>query len=106
MNFDGEWWKEIRPEDIPRHFREIVEVVGIEATVKLAQRYGGLAVYVPKPNALFEKRRNELIRRDARVHGYRETALKYGLTEVWVRQIVDHQKEAGKQLGMFGEDEN
>jgi Mor family transcriptional regulator len=103
MNFEGDWWKEIKPGDVPKSFQELVEVVGIEATVKLAIRYGGLAVYVPKPNALFEKKRNDMIRRDVRIHGYRETAVKYGLTEVWVRQICDHQKEADRQLDMFGD---
>ncbi|CAK0772479.1 Mor domain-containing protein [Gammaproteobacteria bacterium] len=97
------WLKEIRLEDIPRPFRGLVEANGVEATYKLCNAYPGLSVYVPKPAALVEKRRNELIRRDVRIIGYRQTAIKYNLTEVWVRQIVDHQKDSSRQTTLFAD---
>lgn len=101
LQFDEEWIKEVKIEDVPRAFQEICEVVGVQAAAKLSQRFGGLPLYIPKIEALLERKRNEMIRRDVRVIGYRQTALKYKLTEVWVRQIADHQREEEKQQSMF-----
>jgi Mor family transcriptional regulator len=103
LNFDEEWIKEVRIEDVPRAFREIVEVIGIEAAARLSQRFGGIPLYVPKIEALLERKRNEMICRDVRIVGYRQTALKYKLSEVWVRQIADHKSE-DKQESLFSND--
>ena len=97
MKFDGEWVKELTVADVPRQFRELVEAIGVEAAAKLAHAYPGMSIYVPKPETLLEKKRNELIRRDVRSIGYRATARKYGLTEVWIRQIADH--GGGRKIG-------
>lgn len=90
----GDWLKEITEEDIPKQFRWIVGIIGIEATAKLSDHSGGVTIYVPKLEALLERKRNELIKRDVQVIGYKETARKYRLTEVWVRQIADEATRA------------
>lgn len=106
MKFDGEWVKELTIDDVPSAFRPIVEAIGIEAAANLANAYPGMSIYVPKPETLFERRRNELICRDVQVLGYRDTARKYGFTEQWIRQLTDH--DAGRkndvddrQIAMF-----
>lgn len=101
MTDASEWIKEVKIDDVPKSFRGLVEAIGVEATYKLCKAYPGLSVYVPKPEALVERKRNEMIRRDVRIIGYRDTARKYGLTEVWIRQIADHQKDDSRQIGMF-----
>lgn len=100
MNYDAEWIKEVKITDVPASFREIVRVIGIEAAAKLSEHFGGLPLYVPKIASLLERKRNEMIRRDVRIIGYRQTALKYKLSEVWVRQIADHKSE-DKQADLF-----
>jgi Mor family transcriptional regulator len=106
LNFDGEWVKELKIEDVPRAFRPLVETLGIEGAAKLSNAYPGMSIYVPKPETLFERLRNDLIRRDLRTMSYREVARKYGLTEQWIRQIGDHnagrKDEADdRQIDMF-----
>lgn len=103
MKYSEDWVKEVRLEDLPRQFHELVEAIGIEAAFKLAEAYPGMAVYVPKPETLFERARNNMIRRDVRIIGYRGCARKYGLTEVWIRQICDYQKGSAKQTDMFSD---
>lgn len=96
-----DWIKEITIADVPKSFHGLVEAIGIEATYQLAVAYPGMGIYVPKPEALVEKKRNEMICRDVRIIGYRETARKYNLTEVWIRQIADHKKDDLTQIPMF-----
>jgi Mor family transcriptional regulator len=59
-----------------------------------------MALYLPKLDALIRKIRDEKIRNEFNGGNYRELAIKYKLTEVWVRQIVD-EKIDSNQLTLF-----
>lgn len=70
--------------------RDIVECIGIENYYKLTKRYGGSSIYISRADSIDKKCRNRMII-DEFNNGatYRELAIKYGLTAVWVRNIVD-----------------
>jgi len=100
---EGTWINELTEADFPPQLRELVSVAGIEAAVKIARSYGGCQFYVPKIDAILRQKRDQLVRRDKEQLGYKETARKYGLTEVWVRQICDHRDgDDDKQQDLFG----
>lgn len=101
LTFEGEWVKDVKIEDLPASYQEVANLVGVENAVKLSEHLGGLPYYFPKIDGLLERKRNEMIRKD-RASGmdYRDLAKKYKLTEVWIRQIVDH-KEDDKQISLF-----
>lgn len=102
-SYEGPWLAELTETDFPPQLRELVASIGIEAAVSLARVYGGCQFYVPKVDALLRKKRDQLVRRDKEQLGYKETARKYGLTEVWVRQICDHRDgDDDKQQDLFG----
>jgi Mor family transcriptional regulator len=93
-SFDGDWLDELTPDDFPSQFQDLVSNIGVRATVTLAEKFGGLQFYVPKPDVLLSRQRNAMIKRDrAAGMDYRTLAQKYKLTEVWIRQIVDHQED-------------
>jgi Mor family transcriptional regulator len=96
-----EWIKELRIDDFPVSYREVVELIGVENAVKLARMEGGIQVYRPKLDEILRGVRDRLIKRDrAAGMDYKPLALKYNLTEVWIRQLVDH-KDDNRQMGMF-----
>ena len=98
---EEEWFKEVTIEALPPTYRQAAELIGIENALKLNDLWGGLQIYFHKLDALLQQQRDALIRKDrAAGMGYQQLALKYKLTEVWIRQIVDHQKDPG-QLSMF-----
>lgn len=126
MNFDGEWVRRIRIEDLPKSFRELAEQIGLAVVdylhpgapreeneelagrlgayvaVKLSPVLGGQAPYYPKIEAVLRELVYRLIREEAaalRGHTdkYRLLARKYGYTEVWIRQLVDHPEEDPQQ---------
>lgn len=96
----SDWWQDIDPADLPRQFQEIAGLFDQEDStaysrmdilIKLAVYFGGQQIYLPKIDALIVRQRDRLIRRDrAMGYTYRDLARKYQLTEVWIRQIVDH----------------
>ena len=73
--------------------REHAETVGLEAYRKLVANYGGLCVYIYKPETLLRERRNTEICNEFNGFNYRELAQKYHLSEKTVREIVSGKKE-------------
>lgn len=98
----GSWIDELTEADFPPQMQELVSVIGAKATVALALHFGGFPFYIPKADAILRKKRDELVRRDKALLGYKGCARKYGLTEVWVRQICDHRQADEGQQELFG----
>ena len=73
--------------------RELAETVGLEAYRKLVENYGGMCVYIYKPETILRERRNAEICNDFNGMNYRELAQKYHLSEKTVREIVSGKKE-------------
>lgn len=69
--------------------RELAEIVGIEAYRKLVENYGGMCVYIYKPETILRKRRNTEIFNEFDGTNYRELAKEYGLSEAGIRKIVN-----------------
>jgi Mor family transcriptional regulator len=93
---DEGWIKDLKPEDLPEPYRAISEMIGMENTLKLADKFQGMAIYLPKLDAVLRKIRDERIKAEFNGANYRELARKYGLTEVWVRQLISSDRETGQ----------
>ena len=51
-------------EDFPEGFRDVVEVIGVEAAYKLCENFGGQPFYTPKIDNLIKRLRDESIKQD------------------------------------------
>lgn len=78
-------------EDLDGDQKELAECIGIEAYIKLVKGFGGLNIYVYKPDSLVKAKRDEKIKTEFNGHNYRCLALKYNLAENTVRQIVSNE---------------
>ena len=79
----------IRPEDIPAEFHDIVDMLGLEAFLRLATLCGGQSLYIPKLDSLERDGRDREIR--ARFDGgqYRALAAQFRLSERQIRKILN-----------------
>lgn len=73
--------------------REIAETIGLEAYRKLVSNYGGMNLYIYKPETILRELRNAEICDQFNGFNYRELAKKYNLSEKTVREIVSGKKE-------------
>ena len=66
---------------------EIIELIGLEAALKLCNAFAGCRLYIPKHDAIIKRaKRNELIKADKLAgETIRSIAIKYQLTD---RQIL------------------
>lgn len=79
----------ISMEDIPEEYRDIAEVIGLNAFVQLSYLCGGQNLYVPMLNSLKREGRDREIR--ARFDGgnYRTLAVQFRLSERQIRKIIN-----------------
>lgn len=78
----------IRPEDVPEEYQDILELLGMEAFLRLIHLCGGQSLYLPKLDSLQKDGRDREIR--ARFDGgnYRALARQFRLSERQIRKII------------------
>lgn len=79
----------IRLADLNEDQMELADLIGLENYKKLVIAYGGLQLYIPKPDSFSRTARNEQIRAEFTGSNFKELASRYGLTEVQIRSIVN-----------------
>lgn len=79
----------IRTEDVPQEYQDIVEILGLEAFLKLTRLCGGQSLYIPKVESLTREGRDREI--CARFNGgnYRSLAVQFRLSERQIRKIIN-----------------
>ena len=79
--------KELRPEHLCGAYAEIAAILGVDAALKLHNRFRGTQVSFPV-ELLSREYVFEQIKREYDGSNIRELATKYGYTEKWIRKIV------------------
>lgn len=84
--------------------RQIAEVIGVENYLKLTREFGGTTIYIAKAEEIVKRNeRDEKIREEFDGSNYAQLAVKYGLTEVWVRNIVSEKAEEIRRRPIDGQ---
>ncbi len=68
--------------------KQLAETIGIEAYRKVASLYAGSVMYVPTVERLTKKVRDSSIRDEYNGYNQRALAIKYGVSEQWIRTII------------------
>lgn len=93
----------IQMENLDEEQKALAELIGLESFKKLVRAFNGTSVYVPKVESLEKAIRDGLIKEEFDGSNYRELALKYGLTETWIRNIVSEKAKEIKARPMDGQ---
>jgi Mor family transcriptional regulator len=80
--------EQITVEDLPESYRDVALVVGVENAIKLSDTLGGLAYYFQQLDKVLIGKRDALIKSEFTGANHKPLARKYGLSEVWIREIV------------------
>lgn len=84
--------------------RQIAEVIGVENYLKLTREFGGTTIYIAKAEEIVKRNeRDEKIREEFDGSNYAQLAVRYGLTEVWVRNIVSEKAEEIRRRPIDGQ---
>ncbi len=86
-------------ETFPHPYDLLVEMFGLENSIKFAKAFGGSYLYVPKYDCLIRESRNDQIFREFDGTNCKQLAKKYGLTENWIREIVNKKRRRLTHVG-------
>lgn len=95
------WARDVRLEDLKSEtMRELAEVIGFDATMRLVETYSGMVIYVPKMDSVLSAIRARLIREEFDGTNARKLAIRYNVSESWVNRVVNERGCYG-QMDMF-----
>lgn len=80
---------------------QAIHAIGVGAFVEMSHATGGITIYVPKFENVVAPARNRLILKEFDGGNYAELALRYSISEGWVRQIINQQRFKDSQIGLF-----
>ena len=75
-------------DDLPDGVIDVVDVIGMDAFKDLVKLAGGSLLYIPNESNLVKPIRNRRIREEFK-GSYRDISMKYGISEVQVRNIIN-----------------
>lgn len=76
-------------DDLREEQKQIAAVIGVDNYLKLTRQFGGTNIYIAKAEEIVKRNeRDENIKKEFNGSNYAQLAVKYGLTEVWIRNIV------------------
>lgn len=78
----------VQLDNLEEEQKTLAELIGMDAFRSLVRAFNGTSIYIPKIESLEKTVRDQLIKEEFDGGNYRELALKYGLTETWIRNIV------------------
>lgn len=74
--------------------QEIIECIGMENYYKLSRNYGGQTIYIGRAKIVERQERDKKILDEFRKGAsYKELAIKYRLSEIWIRKLVNGKKK-------------
>ena len=92
--------EQIKLDSLPEFYQDLAEIIGLENTLKAAQKLGGLVYYFPKLDKILLEKRDALIKNEFNGINYRDLARKYELSERQIREIIRN-KPSEKQSELF-----
>jgi Mor family transcriptional regulator len=108
-NNETEIESRVTKEDFPREYRRIVDQVGIRTALDIIKGSGGIMQYIPAYHAVTKNARDRLIKEEFTGDNYKDLAIKYGMSEVWIRDIIAAERRKKeqifwkeKQISLFG----
>lgn len=91
-----EWLKEIKIEELPRQYQEMAEIIGLEATIKLAEYFGKTGFYFVSLDGVISAKKREYIAKNFNGSNHREMARATDYSLVWVYKIIEENRAISK----------
>lgn len=80
---------ELTLDDLREEQKQLAKVIGMKAYLDLTRAFGGTTIYIAKAEEIVRRNdRDRQIREEFDGTNTAQLAIKYGLTEVWIRNIV------------------
>ncbi|RJQ22014.1 MAG: hypothetical protein C4560_03035 [Nitrospiraceae bacterium] len=82
------WLDDLKPEELPPHYQEMVSIIGLEATMKLAEHFSKQPFYFTGLDELVRKKKEDYIRKNFTGSNHNALARATGYGRRWVYAIL------------------
>ncbi|MBC5995285.1 hypothetical protein EAI30_07560 [Romboutsia ilealis] len=79
-------------EDVPENFKELAQILGMDAFKNLLLNYGGTKIYVPTSKTISIAVRNKMLKKNFDGN-YQKASFTYRITENQVRRIISNKSK-------------
>ena len=80
--------------DLPLQFENIAIEIGIDKIKALFKEFGGTSVYFPTEKMIYKEARDREIRSKYNGFNIKELAIKYNMSESYIRAIISRAKKS------------
>lgn len=87
------WLDGLKPEDLPGDLQLVAHECGLDVAIKLAEKMGGVGIYIRPVDSLIAKKKEEYIKKHFNGANHKELAIATGLSERWVYEILNRERE-------------
>lgn len=91
----------LKTEDLSEHYQDVINVIGLENVIKLAEAFPGVPLYFKGVRNLLLPAKKAYIRANFTGANQRRLALDTGLALATVYEILRDNSEESKQQGLF-----
>ena len=78
---------------LPWHVAQMLDAIGLNATVDILKLFGGLNLHIPKLSSTFAYWRNKAIQEQFDGSNHRELAKEFGISEKYCKDILRASRE-------------
>lgn len=104
---DAKWIDDVKADDLPAQYAEMVTLVGVKVTMILADYYKKTPFYFVGMEKIIEKKKKEYIIANFKGNNHSQLARETGYSSRWVYDIIEaHYKTKRSQPGLFDEPED
>jgi Mor family transcriptional regulator len=80
--------------DLPPQFENIADRIGLDKAKMLFEEFGGTSVYFPTEKMIYKEARDREIISEFNGFNHKELAVKYDMSESYVRSIINRHKKS------------
>lgn len=98
-----DWMSSIKIDDVPEQYHDVIKIVSLPRFLELMQTNGGTYYYIPKADVVLRRIRNEKIKEEFNGSNHKALAIKFNLTEITIRRIVEggHEYQLPGQISLL-----
>jgi len=96
-----DWHTEITADDLPEHYQQMAGLIGVEATLVLAEFYNKQGFYFTGLDGLVRRKKEDYILKNYSGANQKELARATGYSERWVYEIIERGRSEKRQMKMF-----
>ena len=95
------WANGLTPDDFPGDLKLVATECGVDVAILMADKLGGLNLYVRNADSLFKDRKEEYIIKNSNGANVKQLAIDTNWSERQIRKVLERDTDKKRQITLF-----